>query len=88
MCASEPRRRGEHTFCELSVTPRELRLSILLGVKTDRRDRTARAPGRLSPSEREDRRSPAFYATRRDIGWLVALLTLADTAIKLAIKLV
>jgi len=35
--------------------------------------------------ERPDRRSPSTYVTRRDVGWLVALLTLLDTAVKLAI---
>jgi hypothetical protein len=34
-----------------------------------------------------ERRSPAFYVTRRDVGWLVALLTFLDTSVKLLIKL-
>jgi hypothetical protein len=55
------------------------------GVKNDRRERTARAPGRLSRSESGDRRSPSFYATRRDVGALVLLLTVLDSAIKLVI---
>jgi hypothetical protein len=55
-------------------------------VKNDRRERTARAPGRRETPSGVERRSPAFYATRRDIGWLVALLTLLDTLVKLAIR--
>jgi hypothetical protein len=57
-------------------------------VKSDRRERTARAPDRQSSPKGSDRRSPAFYATRRDIGWLVALLTLLDTIIKLTLVMV
>jgi hypothetical protein len=56
-------------------------------VKSDRRERTARAPGRRESSDGGDRRSPAFYATRRDVTALVALLTLLDTAVKLVVKL-
>jgi hypothetical protein len=55
-------------------------------MKNDRRERTTRAPDRREARERAERRSPAFYATRRDVGWLVALLTLIDTLVKLAIK--
>jgi hypothetical protein len=54
-------------------------------VKKDRRERTSRAPDRQSSPRGSDRRSPATYVTRRDVGWLVALLTLLDTAVKLAI---
>jgi hypothetical protein len=61
--------------------------STVLGVRSDRRERTSRAPGRREPADAGDRRSPAFYATRRDVGWLVALLTLMDTAVKLLVKL-
>jgi hypothetical protein len=57
-------------------------------VKNDRRERTARAPDRQSSLRGFDRRSPAFYATRRDVGWLVALLTLMDTLVKLGLILV
>jgi hypothetical protein len=60
----------------------------LLGVRRDRRERTAAVPDRLSRSERGERRSPAFYATRRDVGWLVALLTLLDTLVKVSFALV
>ncbi len=55
------------------------------GVRSDRRERTSRAPDRLSRSESGDRRSPSFYATRRDVGALVLLLTLLDSLIKLLI---
>jgi hypothetical protein len=54
-------------------------------VKNDRREPTARAPGRREPSGSGDRRSPAFYATRRDVGALVVLLTLLDSLVKLLI---
>ncbi len=56
------------------------------GVKADRRERTACALDLPPEPEGSERRSPAFYATRRDIGWLVALLTLMDTLIKLALQ--
>jgi len=56
-------------------------------VKNDRRERTARAPGRHSSPAGEERRSPALYVTRRDVGWLVALLTLLDTCVKVALKM-
>jgi len=55
-------------------------------VKNDRRERTSRAQDRRDAPESAERRSPAFYATRRDIGWLVATLTLLDTLVKLVIK--
>jgi hypothetical protein len=55
------------------------------GVRRDRRERTARAQDCQSSPEGLDRRSPAAYVTRRDIGWLVALLTLLDTLVKLAL---
>jgi len=57
-------------------------------VKADRRERTSRAQGRREAPAEADRRSPAFYATRRDVGWLVALLTLLDTLVKVALKLI
>jgi hypothetical protein len=56
-------------------------------VRTDRRERTSRALDLPPPPESGERRSPATYVTRRDIGWLVALLTLLDTLVKLALKL-
>ncbi len=59
---------------------------MVRGVKKDRRERTSSAPDRREARERADRRSPAFYATRRDVGWLVATLTLLDALVKLAIK--
>jgi len=56
-------------------------------VKKERRERTSRALDRRTSAEQAgDRRSPAFYATRKDVGWLVALLTLLDTLVKLAIR--
>ncbi len=55
------------------------------GVKSDRRERTTGAQERQSSPEGSDRRSPALYVTRRDVGWLVAFLTLLDTLVKLAI---
>jgi hypothetical protein len=58
------------------------------GVRSDRRERSARAQGRLSRSEGGERRSPAFYVTRRDVGALVVLLTLLDSLVKLAIIVV
>jgi hypothetical protein len=63
-------------------------LVSLLGVRTDRRERTSRALDLPPPPETAERRSPAAYVTRRDIGWLVALLTLLDTLVKLALKLI
>jgi len=56
-------------------------------VKNERRERSARAPGRRSSADADERRSPAMYVTRRDVGWLVALLTLLDTLVKVALKL-
>ncbi len=58
------------------------------GVKKNRRERTSRALDRREAPDGADRRSPAAYVTRRDIGWLVALLTLLDTLVKLAVKLI
>jgi hypothetical protein len=55
------------------------------GVRRDRRERTACAQDRQSGPEGSDRRSPATYVTRRDVGWLVALITLLDTLVKLAL---
>jgi hypothetical protein len=60
----------------------------LLGVKNDRRERTARAQGRREAPDGAERRSPAFYATRRDVGWLVAVLTVLDSLVKLGFALV
>jgi hypothetical protein len=37
--------------------------------------------------DRRDRRSPTFYATRRDVGLLVVLLTLLDTLVKVLFRL-
>jgi len=55
------------------------------GVKKGRRERTPRAQDRrIGAEEAPERRSPAFYATRRDVGWLVALITLLDTIAKIA----
>jgi hypothetical protein len=54
-------------------------------VKSDRRERTTGAQGRRDRQEGGDRRSPAFYATRRDVGALVVLLTLLDSVVKLLI---
>jgi hypothetical protein len=54
-------------------------------VKKNRREPTSRAPDRRDAPQGAERRSPAFYATRRDVAWLVALLTLMDTLVKLAI---
>lgn len=54
-------------------------------MKQTRRERTPGAPEGRSSLRRDERRSPAFYATRRDIGWLVALITLVDTLVKLVI---
>jgi hypothetical protein len=73
--------------CALLVTQGARGGSTLANVKNDRRERTTRAPGRRPSPEGSERRSPAFYATRRDVGWLVALLTLIDTGVKLAVKL-
>jgi hypothetical protein len=53
-------------------------------VRRERRERTSRAPDCQSGPEGLDRRSPATYVTRRDVGWLVALLTLLDTLVKVA----
>ncbi len=86
--AREARMRSERTFvCALLLTHRPPGWSTVPGVRRDRRERTSRAPDRRTPAEQaSDRRSPAFYATRADVGWLVALLTLMDTLVKLAIK--
>ncbi len=74
----------EQTFV---VSP-ESRRHSLLGVRRDRRELTSPALGRRSELKRSERRSPAFYATRRDVGWLVALLTLLDSAVKVLFVLV
>jgi hypothetical protein len=60
----------------------------VLGVRTDRRERTSSAQDRLSEPEGSDRRSPATYVTRRDITWLVVLLTLVDSLAKLAVVII
>jgi hypothetical protein len=66
----------------------ERRHRRLLGVKADRRERTTGAQARREAPAGAERRAPAFYATRRDVGWLVALLTLLDTMVKVAFALV
>jgi hypothetical protein len=57
-------------------------------VRSDRREHTPRALGRREVPDGAERRSPAAYVTRRDVGWLVALLTLLDTVVKVALKLI
>jgi hypothetical protein len=57
-------------------------------VKNDRRECTPRALDLPPPPESGERRSPATYVTRRDVGWLVVLLTLLDSLVKLAVVMV
>jgi hypothetical protein len=57
-------------------------------VKNDRRELASSAPECRSPAETAgERRSPAFYATRRDVVLVVALVTLLDSLAKLAVVL-
>ncbi len=59
-----------------------------LGVKNERRECTSRTQDSPPESVNSERRSPAFYATRRDVGWLVAALTVLDSLVKLGVALV